>query len=949
MFRLHVVTAVCSRNLKQYFSGVLGYVFIFVFVVMSALLAFNQQFFADNLATLDQLTKYFPMLLLFLAPAIAMTVWSDEKRQGTDAILFTLPATDLEILLGKYLAVASVYTIALLFSLTQLVALAFLGTPDWGVIGATYLGYWLAGLALISIAMFASSLTDSPTVAFVVGAILCSFPVLIGYYFQGRVGWERLGIDWYLYDFSNGLILWANIAYFISIIVLMLYLNLIVISRRHWSRGQQVTLSGQFAIRVAALVLTLVAWSYVLHAFSSSRWARIDLTADRVYSLDAVTMETVRKARENERPVTIQAYVSREVPRHYVNTQKRLLGLLRQLSSIGGSAVDVRVVEVTANSPAELEAQNIGIEPLSDRSEIGGRTVEQKIYLGAHLSSSLGDVTLPTLGNDAAIEYELARAIALVTDKDFEVTLGIVETDAFFAGPEVNGVRPLWMYDDTMKGLRKLFKVEIIHQNNLVDLLPPTTPTADGEDSQTAAPVRTPPRVLLVPDPASLTQPATDALIKYIQAGHAVVILADPLPAFFAFQDPTEMAVINAPRQPRISPDNPFFQYLASSGSPKADGGTCRTLMKSIGVRWDNGQTAFHLVNPHPGFSGNWPTYLGNSWPRYYGPFEAAFVFCQATGDAPNFNLDHPITSSMKDALFFHAGHFSRDDSVPGFTFTPLITLGSTASVIPWEELTFVPTQARERVNPVTRRPQISEEPIFNRYTMDDLRLIRPNPQPQKPEGPVCLAAHVTGTGGNPTNVVLIGDLDFLSYWSTIQQEALGKPLDNTKLLINAIEVLAGNRSFVALRNRRAAPRTLTAVEREIERFRSHRADEQTKLESQLREELEKARQRLEDAAKKLGDDESANTMQVRQALFQEAFDTQAQFDRQKEKLEKDREREVNRLKTAEQQQISRLENFIRNLAVCLAPLPALILGVIVLSWRRINENRFIRPERKAR
>ncbi|HMP80882.1 MAG TPA: ABC-2 transporter permease, partial [Pirellulaceae bacterium] len=150
MFRFHVVSAICMRNLKQYFSGVLGYVFIFVFVVVSAIMAFNQQFFADNQTNLDQLTRFFPLLLLFIAPAIAMTVWSDEKRQGTDAILFTLPATDFEILLGKYLAVASVYTIALLFSLTQLVALAILGNPDWGVIATTYLGYWLAGLALIS-------------------------------------------------------------------------------------------------------------------------------------------------------------------------------------------------------------------------------------------------------------------------------------------------------------------------------------------------------------------------------------------------------------------------------------------------------------------------------------------------------------------------------------------------------------------------------------------------------------------------------------------------------------------------------------------------------------------------------------------------------------------------------------------------------------------------------
>ncbi len=147
MIRWHVISAVFWRNVRQYFTSVIGYLFIVVFVSICALIAFNRQFFADNLATLDQLSQYYPLLLLFLIPAITMGVWADERRQGTDAILFTLPASDLEILLGKYLSVVAVYTVALLFSLTQLIALANIGEPDWGVVAATYLGYWLAGCA----------------------------------------------------------------------------------------------------------------------------------------------------------------------------------------------------------------------------------------------------------------------------------------------------------------------------------------------------------------------------------------------------------------------------------------------------------------------------------------------------------------------------------------------------------------------------------------------------------------------------------------------------------------------------------------------------------------------------------------------------------------------------------------------------------------------------------
>ena len=172
--------------------------------------------------------------MLIYIPTITMGIWADERKQGTDELLLTMPASDFDIVLGQVLGgFGHFHGGAGILAAVQLAVLKWLGDPDFGLFASTYVGYWLVGVAMLAIGTVASFLTSNVTIGFVLGVLLNMPLVFLSWAdaLFGALGQQRLqvieawSISRQLADFTSGVLSLAGVAYFLAILVVMLYVE----------------------------------------------------------------------------------------------------------------------------------------------------------------------------------------------------------------------------------------------------------------------------------------------------------------------------------------------------------------------------------------------------------------------------------------------------------------------------------------------------------------------------------------------------------------------------------------------------------------------------------------------------------------------------------------------------------------------------------------------------
>ncbi len=165
------------KEFKGYFNSPVAYIFIISFLVFSNWIFFKG-FFIMNQASLRSFFGLLPWVFLFLAPAVTMRSWAEEKKLGTMELLMTLPVKDYEVVIGKFLAGFVFLMVTLICTFPLPLTVMLLGNPDIGPIWGGYLGAFFMGGAYLAVGLFASSLTENQIIAFIVG-IFVSFAMLI--------------------------------------------------------------------------------------------------------------------------------------------------------------------------------------------------------------------------------------------------------------------------------------------------------------------------------------------------------------------------------------------------------------------------------------------------------------------------------------------------------------------------------------------------------------------------------------------------------------------------------------------------------------------------------------------------------------------------------------------------------------------------------------------------
>lgn len=427
--------AIYKRELKSYFRSFIGLLFIAVTLFFLGL-----YFTVYNLLNGYPYFAYSVSSVIFLfmlsVPILTMRILAEEKRSKTDQLILTAPVSVGAVVMGKFLALVTIFLIPTLIACVYPLIMANFGSVPMGEAYLSILAFFLFGTASIAVGVFISSLTESQVIA----AVLSFAVLFLGYMMPsicsiisstGNLLTRLLGcFDMYT-PFANlleGTLNIGSIVYFVSLTALVLFLTVQSIQKRRYSVSVKNLSFSAYSTGMIALAIAVVAAANLVIGEMPSSWTAIDLTSEKLYSLTDQTKEFVNNMQED---VTIYVIVNED-------NQDTTLGQTLQRYDDLSDHITVEYVDPTVNPRfhTQYTDSTISINSLIVVSDKRNRVID---YSDIYESSfDYSTYTSTTTGYDgegqitSALDYVLSDDLPKVylTEGHGEYSLSSSFTDA---------------------------------------------------------------------------------------------------------------------------------------------------------------------------------------------------------------------------------------------------------------------------------------------------------------------------------------------------------------------------------------------------------------------------------------------------------------------------------------------------------------------------------------
>lgn len=233
------VLFILKRELANYFHSLTAYIVVILFLLITGGMFWLQFFEGTPTPTMRGFFSDAPLFLAFFAPAVTMGLVAEEKRAGTLELLMTMPVSDGQIILGKFLAAVTLLAVTFLFTVPYALSVSTMGTLDWGPVLGGYLGLVLLGATYAAVGLMVSSWTKDQIVAILLGFFLCFALFIMDRLFPDSKGlvaqiFEYLSSNFHFRNIARGVVQLSDIAYYLGVIAICLTVARNTLTARRW-------------------------------------------------------------------------------------------------------------------------------------------------------------------------------------------------------------------------------------------------------------------------------------------------------------------------------------------------------------------------------------------------------------------------------------------------------------------------------------------------------------------------------------------------------------------------------------------------------------------------------------------------------------------------------------------------------------------------------------------